>query len=565
MSLKKFDEFEYIRPNIDFIESEYKIVIEVIESEDDIEKIFKAIDNINKVRSTFDTMQSLASIRHSINVNDEFYTKEEEFFDEYGPIVIEYQTNYGKALLKCKYLDELKIKYGEYLFEKIKVDLESFSSEIIEDMQLENKLITQYNKVIASAKIDFDGKILNTSQMMPYLSSSDRKIRKDAEAAMWKFFENNNDEIEQIFDSLVKTRDKMAKKLGYENYISLGYKRLGRTDYNENDVARYREQILRDIVPLAAKIIKKQAKRIGISDIKSYDLNLEFITGNPKPVGDAKQKIETARKMYHEMSSETSEFIDLMIDCNLIDLEAKEGKMSGGYCTSVPDYKAPFVFSNFNGTSGDVDVLTHEMGHAFQVYCSRNFEVLEYMWPTLEACEIHSMSMEFFAYPWMEHFFGKDTNKYLYSHLSGTITFIPYGACVDEFQHEIYKNPELTPKERKDLWRELEKKYTPYKIYDNEYLNKGNYWVRQSHIFQTAFYYIDYTLAQACAHQFWYKQQKNREKAWKDYCALCKAGGSMSFVKLLDVGNLKNPFVDGTLKMAVDELEKWIDDHDQVS
>ena len=565
MSLIKFEDFKYQRPDIKKIEEEYKTNIEEIKQGCDLDSVVAAINKINKVRSTYDTMQSLASVRHSINTKDEFYDKETEFFDEVGPICAEYETNLAKALLESKYRTELEEKYGKHLFKQLQVQLEVFDPIIIEDMQKENRLVTKYDKLIASAEIEFDGKILNTSQMSPYLTNKDRDIRKNAEKALWKFFEANNDEIEDIYDELVAVRNSMAKKLGYKNYVELGYKRLGRTDYSSKDVENYRNQICRDLVPLAAKIIDKQAKRIGIKDIKSYDLGFTFNSGNPKPKGDLEFKVNVARKMYHEMSKETSEFIDFMLDSNLIDLEAKPGKMSGGYCTAFRDYKAPFVFSNFNGTSGDVDVLTHEMGHAFQVYSSRDYEVLEYMWPTLEACEIHSMSMEFFAYPWMKEFFKEDTEKYIFSHLTDSITFIPYGACVDEFQHRVYENPELSKTERKEVWRALEKKYMPYKKYDNEYLEKGNYWTRQGHIFSTAFYYIDYTLAQVCAHQFWCKNQANHEKAWEDYYRLCKAGGSKSFIDLLVVGNLKNPFIDGTIKETVKALEVWIEQHDNVS
>ena len=561
----KFKDFKYERPNIEEIEKAYKKAIAIILGDVSLDDVINGIEEINKVRADFETMSSLCSVRYSINTTDQFYEQESEFFDENSPVVSAFETELAKALLDCKYQKELKEKYGEHLFNMLKVQLESFNPIIIEDMKQENKLVTKYEKLIASAKIEYQGGVYNTSQMAPFLTSTDREVRKSSEKALWKFFEENSDEFDSIYDELVKTRDTMAKKLGYKNYIELGYKRLGRLDYNSDDVANYRKQICEEIVPLAGKIVEKQAKRIGIKDIKNYDLNLEFLSGNPKPIGDLEYKVNTARKMYHEMSKETGEFIDFMIDNELMDLEAKPGKMSGGYCTSFRNYKAPFVFSNFNGTSGDVDVLTHEMGHAFQNYCSRNFEVLEYVWPTMEAAEIHSMSMEFFAYPWIEDFFKEDTAKYLYSHLTGTITFIPYGACVDEFQHEVYEHPEMTPQMRKELWSRLEKKYTPYKVYENEFLKQGNYWIRQSHIFSTAFYYIDYTLAQVCAQQFWVKNQVDPKKAWEDYLRLCKAGGSKSFTKLLEVANLKNPFNDGSIKYVTEKLEKWIEENDKVS
>ena len=557
-----FKDFIYQRPDFSKISKKCEETIEVIMNSDNVLEVYQAIDEFNAVRRDWSSMESIASIRHSVNTLDEFYDKEMEFYNEYGAMYSELENRLAVSLVKSKHHQALIDKYGEHLFKMIKVQLESFSPEIIPQLQEEAKLVTKYGKLIASAKIEFDGKVLNLSQMGPYLTNVDRNIRKEAETKMWKFFEENIKEIDEIYDSLVKVRDMMAKKLGYKNYIDLGYKRLGRTDYNSLDVKSYRDQVYRELVPVADKIYQAQAKRIGIEDFKSYDLALEFLDGNATPIGDLEYKLDAARKMYHQLSDETKEFVDFMLDHELIDLEAKPGKQGGGYCTSILNYKAPFVFANFNGTSGDVDVLTHEFGHAFQNYCSRDFEVLEYIWPTLESCEIHSMSMEFFAWPWMDLFFGKQKDKYKYSHLSGSITFIPYGVLVDEFQHWVYENPEATSEERKNTWRTLEKKYMPWKKYDNEFLEKGNYWIRQSHIFSTAFYYIDYTLAQNCAHQFWVKNQEDHKKAWSDYYNLCKTGGSKSFLELLKVANLKNPFVDGTIKYVVEPLNKWLDEFD---
>ena len=263
--------------------------------------------------------------------------------------------------------------------------------------------------------------------------------------------------------------------------------------------------------------------------------------------------------MYEDLSKETGEFFKFMQENHLMDLVAKKGKAGGGYCTFIEDYKAPFIFSNFNGTSGDIDVLTHEAGHAFQVYSSRHFEIPEYYWPTYEACEIHSMSMEFFTWPWMDLFFKEDTDKYKFSHLSDALLFLPYGVSVDEFQHWVYENPEATPKERKLQWREIEKKYLPHKDYEgNDYLENGGFWQRQGHIYNSPFYYIDYTLAQICAFQFWKRSRENQEEAWADYVKLCKLGGSMSFTKLVEAANLISPFEDGCVESVVGEIETWL-------
>ena len=558
----KFSEYKYERPNLEELKAKFESALKVIKESNSLDELVKTIDEINKIKGDVDTALTLCSIRYSINTNDEFYEKEQEFLDENSPVISSYINEINKALVATPLVGKLEEKYGKKLFDSIRLDLTTFSNEIIEDLQEENKLCSRYSKLIASAKIQFDGKILNLSQFAPYTTNVDRNVRKEAEAATAKFFEENEKEFDEIYDSLVKVRDRMAKKLGFENYIPLGYARLGRTDYDSEMVKNYRKQIYEDLVPIVNEMAKEKGKRLNIKDMKSYDFNLEFLSGNPKPKGNAKELVEKANKMYHEMSKETGEFFDFMREHELMDLEAKEGKTSGGYCTFITNYKSPFIFSNFNGTSGDVDVLTHEAGHAFQCYCSRNITVPEYIWPTLEACEIHSMSMEFFAWPWMNLFFEEDKDKYLFSHLAGTITFIPYGATVDEFQHEIYLHPEYTQKQRKEAWRKIEKKYLPFKVYENEFLDKGNYWLRQGHIFSTAFYYIDYTLAQVCAQQFWIKNQENHEKAWEDYYRLCCAGGSKTFLELLEVANLKNPFIDGTVKYVASHLKEWLDNVD---
>ncbi len=555
----KFNEFKYERPNIDKIREKSIEVIDIIKNSDNYDSVKKAINDFNKVRDNFDTMLNLCYVRHSINTLDEFYNTEEEFFDNSSPLYEEINTNFLNSFTESKFSKELEKEYGKHLFDLIKMNKESFLPSIIELLQQDSKLSTEYCKLCASCQVEFDGKILNTSQFGPYLSSTDRNVRIEAEKALWGFYESISDKIDNIYDKMVLLRDEMAHKLGYNNFVELGYKRLKRIDYDYHDVRKYREQVRKDLVPLVSRLMEDQRKRINVSELKSYDIPLSFLSGNAKPLGDLDYKLQATKKMYSEMSCETKEFASMMIDNEYIDLMAKKGKESGGYCTYITDYEAPFVFSNFNGTSGDVDVLTHEFGHAYQAYSSRNAIISEYIWPTLEACEIHSMSMEFFAWPWMNLFFGDSTLKYKYSHLTDSITFIPYGVCVDEFQEWVYLNPNVSIEDRKNKWRELESIYTPWKKYDNSFLAKGNYWIRQSHIFTNPFYYIDYTLAQNCAHQFWIKDQENHAKAWEDYNRLCKAGGSMSFLDLLKVANLKNPFIDGTVKFVTEKLTKWLD------
>jgi M3 family oligoendopeptidase len=332
-----------------------------------------------------------------------------------------------------------------------------------------------------------------------------------------------------------------------------------RTDYNAEMVANFRKQVLEYIVPVSQQLKKRQTERLGLDELKYYDENFSFKTGNATPKGDPDWIVANGKKMYQELSPETDEFFTFMLDNNLVDLVSKKGKQGGGYCTYFSQYQAPFIFSNFNGTSGDIDVLTHEVGHAFQVYESRNINVPEYAFPTYEACEIHSMSMEFFAWPWMNLFFEEDADKYRFNHLSDSLQFIPYGVSVDEFQHYVYSNPEATPAERKQAWRDIEKKYLPHRNYEgNTYLEQGGFWHKQGHIFASPFYYIDYTLAQLCAFQFWKRSNEDFKSAWNDYLELCQAGGSKSFIKLVELAGLTSPFEDGCISSVIGDIEGWL-------
>ncbi len=559
----KFKDYKYTRPDLVKIGEEMDNLLKKFNEAESFEAQNKVMEEINKIRSNVDTMGNLVYIRHSIDTQDEFYAKEQDFLDENMPLYQNIVVKFYNELVNSKFRPQLEEVWGKQLFTLAELQLKTFSEEIIGDLIRENKLVTEYDKLIASAKIDFEGETRNLSQMAPFMQSKDRNIRKKAYESYINFFEENESEFDRIYDELVKVRDTMAKKLGYKNYVEMGYDRMSRSDYNADMVANYRRQVYEDLVPIVVELKDRQRKRLGLDEMKYYDEPLEYLTGNATPKGDPEWILENGKKMYSELSKETDEFFNFMVERELMDLISKKGKMSGGYCTFISEYKSPFIFSNFNGTSGDVDVLTHEAGHAFQTYMSRHLEVPEYAFPTYEASEIHSMSMEFITWPWMELFFEDEVEKYKFSHLAGAVNFIPYGVTVDEFQHFVFENPEATPEERKTKWREIEKKYLPFRDYeDNDFLNRGGYWFRQGHIFSTPFYYIDYTLAQVCAFQFWIKTREDKEKAWKDYLRLCKAGGSKSFLELVELAGLKNPFEDGTIKEVVKPIKDWLDNVD---
>ena len=557
--MKKFSQMKFKKPDLKKIERDCDAIINEFNSAECFEDQNKALKKMFKYSQHLYTNFSIAYVKYTCDTQDPQNVANQELIDEITPLIGVFSNKFNKALVSSKFRPELEAKWGKHLFNMVECQLETFDEKIVPELQEINKLSSEYTKLMAAAKIEFRGETYNLSQMGKFSTSPDRKTRKEAAIASAKFFEDNFDKIGEIYDKLVKTRHAMALKLGYENFIELGYKSLTRTDYNAEDVKGYREQIYTDLVPLTNKLFKEQAKRLKIRNPQAYDYNIMFLSGNATPKGDRDYLVDKASKMYAELSPETDAFFTFMKENELLDLETRQGKAGGGYMTYFPDYKAPFIFSNFNGTSGDVDVLTHEVGHAFQGYMSRYISCPDYHMPTAEACEIHSMSMEFIAHPWIEYFFNEEADKYRYSHTVDALTFIPYGVAVDEFQHFVYENPEITHEERCAKWREIEKKYLPHKKYDHTpVLEKGGYWMRQGHIFGTPFYYIDYTLAQVVAFQFFNEARRDHGKAWRKYVKLCKMGGKYPFTELLKRANLKNPFVAGTVKNTVKPLKKYL-------
>lgn len=561
----KFLEYEYKRPNLEELKKDFLLAIDKFQQGKTLEIQNENLKKIVKLRNDFLTQSEIAGIRYSIDTRDTFYEEEQDFFDQAMPEYEGLVSTFYKALIKSPFKEDLKKQWGELLFNIAQQQIKTYSDEVLEDLKIENKLASQYTKLLSSAKIPFRGETHTIPQMRPFMMDEDRETRQVAADLVAEFFEANESKFDEIYDKMVKIRHEIAIKLGYDNFVDLAYDRLGRTDYNSSQVKVYREAIKSYVVAIAEELRVKQSKRLGLEELKYYDLVISFRTGNARPKGSPEEILEQGKAMYSELSPETAEFFNFMLEHELMDLLSKEGKSPGGYCTFINNYKAPFIFSNFNGTADDIDVLTHEAGHAFQVYMSKNYELPEYIWPTFEACEIHSMSMEFLTHPWMKNFFGEDTEKYYFNHVNESFTFLPYGVTVDEFQHFVYENPKASPEERKEAWRNCERKYMPSTDYTgNEFLDKGTYWFRQGHIFKDPFYYIDYTLAQICAFQFWKKSEEDSDLAWKDYLALCKKGGSDSFLNLVSEANLKSPFEPETIKEVASFVKKYLDEIDDM-
>ena len=503
-----------------------------------------------------ETMFSLAYVRNTIDTNDAYYEAEVLWLQEQEASLIPLKKEYLQAFAASPFRKDFEAEFGPQLLRKADAELKTSDEKLIPDKIREGELRMAYSKSSAAAMTEFRGEQVNFYGLLKHMQSTDRAERKEAFEAWAALYEKISPELDSQYDELVHLRNGMAKKLDFGNYTGLAYLERGRFDYTDKDVACFRKQIREVITPAVAEIRERQRRRLGVDKLRYYDESLIFPDGNACPIGSMEELVKKAQTMYREMSPETGEFFDFMAQYHLFDLETRPGKRMGGYMTAFPEYKAPFIFSNFNGTSADVDVLTHEAGHAFQGYLAmRSIPVADLCGSTSEINEIHSMSMEHFAYPWMESFFGEKWEQYITAHLIDALAVIPYMAVVDEYQHRVYEAPDMTAMECRAVWREIEKAYMPWRDYDgNAFLEGGGFWMQKQHIFLYPFYYIDYALAQLCAFQFYDRMKEDRPQAWQDYLRLCRAGGTKGYFELLEEGSLLNPFKEGTVEKSTGHI-----------
>lgn len=558
----KLSEIPYERPDLEQLQTKYKsLQIRFTEAKHSTDQI-SVLEEWNDLRIDLATLSNLVYIRFSQNITDEWAKTEKDFFDQNGPTIHEWNIQLIKEIVKSPFVEDIKKQWGELFVEKLEMSLQTFIPEIKEELIEESKLTQRYAEIFASAKIEFDGETYNLSSLEPKVLSTDRSTRKRAQQTRLGFIGSHAEELDSLYQDLVKTRTSAAKKLGFNSYTELAYKELGRTEYNPEMIAGFRDQISRVVVPLVHEFKKDQSSRLGLDTLMFFDEGLLFADGNPNPQGEPDWIVDQASVMYKELSPITDTFFSMMRENEILDLVTRPNKSVGGYCSSFPKYGIPFIFSNFNGTTHDVEVLTHEAGHALQNYLSSKHKPLEYRWPSYEAAEIHSMSMEYITWPWMKNFFGDQTNKFKYAHLVKSIQFLPYACAVDEFQHWVYDNPNAQPKERLEFWKTMEKKYLPWRTYeDMPEGSEGRVWQFQSHIYRTPFYYIDYALAQICALQFWVKSRENKEEAMKDYLHICEIGGSKTFLDIVKSGNLQSPFASNTIQDIIQVAKEWITEH----
>ena len=560
----KFNEMTYTRPDIDALLAQCRELAAKAAAAPDGDALVRLYYEQSEAFAEYNTAANLANIHYTCDTRDAYWKAEQDFFDANGPAVTNASVEISRAFLANPHVDALTEKFGTTCVAGMKNAVLSMDDRTVELQQQFNALVSRYQQIYGGALVELDGKQLTIPQLGPYKEDLDPAVRRAAYEAEAGYFDAHRAELDELYGQIVQNLNAQARVMGYHDYSELSYVRMNRIGYGPEEIKKFRDQVANDVVPQLQKVMALRAKRTGIAHPAFTDLPILFRDGNPKPIPGYKARMDAARTMYHELSPETAEFIDFMQDNELFDVESRPGKMSGGYMTSLPSYKAPFIFANWNDTSGDVDVLTHECGHAFEGYVAERDPAIpaDLECPGMESAEIHSMAMEFLTAPWHHLLFGRDTDKYALLHAEDSFVFLAYGCEVDEFQHIMYQNPDLTPDERNAEWLKLEKKYRPWIDFDNlPFYGRGAGWQRQLHIYECPFYYIDYCLSTMAALQFFLLSLTDHKDAWARYLRLVRRAGTASYTELLETAGLKVPFEEGSIKGIAQQMTDWLENH----
>lgn len=560
----KFSEMPYARPDIDAILARCAQFAADAAAADSDEALVKLYYDQSAAMADYTTAANLANIHYTCDTRDPYWQAEQDFFDANGPAVSNAVTEIYRAILANPHLDALTAAYGSTCVPGMRNAVLSVDSRVTALQQEANTISSLYQRLYGGALVELDGQQLTIPQLGPYKQSLDPAVRRAAFEAEASYFDAHRGEFDELYERTVHNLNQQAAILGYKDYSELSYARMNRIGYGPEEIRIFRDQVARDVVPLLAEVVARRARRAGIEHPTFADLNVAFPDGNPVPVKGYQVRMDAARTMYHELSSETAEFIDFMQDNELFDVLSRPGKANGGYMTILPTYKAPFIFANWNDTAADVDVLTHEAGHAFEGYLAALDEAMpeDLKCPSMESAEIHSMAMEFLTAPWHHLLFGADTPKYALTHTEESLIFLAYGCEVDEFQHIMYQHPNLTPDQRNYVWLKLEKKYRPWIDFDGlPFYGRGAGWQRQLHIYECPFYYIDYCLSTMAALQFFLLSLDDHKDAWERYLRLVRRAGMASYTELLETAGLKVPFEEGSIKGIAQQMTDWLEAH----
>ena len=553
--MQKFNEINYIRPNYNDIKEELTSLIKKLSLTNEQTEYLTIFKQIIEIQNNIEEMHDYVDIRNMRDSTNEFFNKEIIFWNEYKyQFDLLFQPFYQQCI-NTKFKAQLEEIIPENFFNTIEFQLKMNSDELVELQKKENELKIQYRKII-NEKITFEGKERNLSYISGYFSSQDRHIRKKAHNAVNDFYYNKQLELDEIFYNLINIRNKIANKLGFDNYSTYSLYKLRRFGYDYSDISRFRNNIVKYIIPLYKKINEWKKQELAIEEIEYYDTI--YFKEMPELLYYGNDLLVEFKNSLKNINKELYNFYLDMLENGYIDLETRDNKINFAITNYLSKTAIPVITGNFKNSYLDLQTLCHEFGHAYQKYNAgikdKNYIVSSLLkYPTFDIAEMFSYAMELICMNYTENLFTEnDYKKYCFMKIYNMINTLPYICLIDEFQEKIYSLEKLSKNDIHNIWLELSKKYCFEKNNQGHInLDKGGYFYRQNHIFDNPFYYIDYALSYFGAFVI-ADECKNNLNLFKE---IGSVASYYPLNTLIDKYNIPSPFDENSVKNIARTLE----------
>ena len=480
-----------------------------------------------------------------------------QFVENVQPKLSEYSDILNRRLVEHESLDDLPERFG-ILVKGIKTDIAIFREENIPLSTRVTKLVTEYNEICGAQMVEFDGEQKTFAQMAIYFENTDRKIREDAWKAVSERRFEDNERVSEIYDELIQIRHKIATNAGFEGFQQYMFASMHRFDYSIEDCLEFHESIETVCQPLRHRTDGERMRDLGVDSLRPWDMGVD-VKGRPplQPFNDVQEMVDGCSRIFHNMSEELGNYFDQLDANDCLDLDSRKGKAPGGYQYYLQKSRLPFIFMNAAGTQRNIETMIHEAGHAFHSFYSGHLDLIHERDSPIEFAEVASMSMELLTHPhWEEFYDNKDADRARRKHLEDIISFMPWMATIDAFQHWVYANPNHSREERAEKWLELGERFGPkVDMTGFEDIHKVS-WQRQGHLFGVPFYYVEYGIAQLGALQMWKYHRRDTQDALDRYKAGLSLGYTRGLTELFQASGLELSFSESYVGELIGEIDE---------
>ncbi len=417
----------------------------------------------------------------------------------------------------------------------------------------DQKLKTEYQAITGAMTVPYDGKELTLQQLGRYLEEPDRSVREETWRLGADRFLQDAAALDRLFEKMVALRHRIARNAGCQDFREYAFRAFERFDYTPGDCLAFHDAIERVCVPAARELARRRQEKLGVATLRPWDMAVDP-EGRPplRPFETDEQLSAGCSRIFHRIDPELGRIFDTLRQRSSLDLGSRKGKAPGGYQTTFAERRLPFIFMNAVGTETDVRTLLHEGGHAFHTWACRNEPFIAYRSAPIEFSEVASMGMECLALPHTTEFFGDESPRATRRFFEKIVTFFPFMASIDAFQHFVYTHVDAGIEAWKDHWQTLTKRFAPEVDLSGLERHDRQSWQKKLHIYEVPFYYVEYGIAQLGALQVWKNSLTDYAQAVALYRHGLALGGARPLPELFEAAGLRFDFSETTLRPLID-------------